>query len=68
MRPWAFPHRWTWPEELCGFSWRPVQARKSGARQVSSSRYDYFGGIEYGMFDGSHRFECGRWREDDRLL
>jgi hypothetical protein len=22
--------------------------------------YDYFGGIEYGMFDGSHRFECGR--------
>jgi len=29
---------------------------KSGAAELY--RYDYFGGTDYAMFDGSHRFEC----------
>ncbi len=31
----------------------------------NAQHYDYLGGTEYAMFDGSHSFECGRQRKDD---
>ena len=42
--------------------------KKKTASGPPIGRYGFFGGTAHGLFDGSHRVECGRRRKDDRFL